>query len=353
MFIYLLNLFVVVLLSFVLNFSQNKRVKIFFLLVVGTQLILLSALRGIEVGSDTASYRSIYEYHLFYGDFFRNRLEFAHNLVMHVIDHFNGHYQWIFVVYAVLTISFMFKGIYNTSSNVYLSVFVYILSYFYYFSFSGIRQWLAAAIIFYAYSHVINKNFIKFSLCVFLASSFHAVSVVMIVVYLIYNTRLFTNKLSLAVLFFGGLVTFVFYEDLLNIALRILPQYVHYLNTEFTDATGYVTQTIFYGSFVLFGILTMVLYNTNRRFKNEFVIMSVALLLTLLSHFRLGLLIRVANYFVIFGVLFLPTCLEHITDKRHKMVFGLFMLSVLIVHHTRWLVQEMWNIVPYSFFFND
>ena len=54
-----------------------------------------------------------------------------------------------------------------------LSLFVYIASGMYTVSMNGIRQSLAAAIIFAATKYILNGNFKKFLLVILLASTFH------------------------------------------------------------------------------------------------------------------------------------------------------------------------------------
>ena len=74
-----------------------------------------------------------------------------------------------------------------------LSLFVYIASGIYTVSMNGIRQSLAAAIIFAATKYILDGNFKKFLLVILLASTIHQTALIFIPIYFIVRRKAWTR----------------------------------------------------------------------------------------------------------------------------------------------------------------
>ena len=89
-----------------------------------------------------------------------------------------------------------------------LSLFVYIASGLFLVSMNGIRQFLAAAVIFAATKYIFDGSWIKFSLVVLLASSFHQSALILIPIYFLIRREAWTKTtfgiLGLAVIIVIG-----------------------------------------------------------------------------------------------------------------------------------------------------
>lgn len=64
----------------------------------------------------------------------------------------------------------------------------------YFSAFNGMRQWIASIILFWAIKYIWNDNFIKYFICVILASTIHISALIMIPVYFIVKERPFGRK---------------------------------------------------------------------------------------------------------------------------------------------------------------
>src|SRR5699024_9590934 len=124
-----------------------------------------------------------------------------------IISKLNLNSQVLFLVFSILTMFFLYKGIkYYSANNYFYKPVFYILMLIYTFfpSLNVVRQTLAAVIIFYGSIHIINRSFLKFLLWVFVASLFHSSSIVFIVMYFFINKNF--RRAHLLILLFLSLL---------------------------------------------------------------------------------------------------------------------------------------------------
>ena len=89
-----------------------------------------------------------------------------------------------------------------------LSVYLYVTNMAYYSSFNGVRQWFAAAILFYGYRHFFD-NRRRYMVTVFLASLFHTSAIVMIPIYYVVRKPFFRKANFLIAMIFVGFTLFL------------------------------------------------------------------------------------------------------------------------------------------------
>jgi transmembrane protein EpsG len=113
-----------------------------------------------------------------------------------------------------------------------LSFFVYITAGMFTVSMNGIRQFLAASIIFIATKYLLNGDFKKYVLVVIFASTFHQSALVLIPIYFIVRRKAWTKVtfilLALAVFIVMGFNKF---SEMLFSSIEVT-QYSHYSNFE-------------------------------------------------------------------------------------------------------------------------
>ncbi|WP_214792373.1 MULTISPECIES: EpsG family protein [unclassified Exiguobacterium] len=83
-------------------------------------------------------------------------------------------YQWLFIISAVITVSFFYKAFSYENNNVSLGLMVFIFTttqYFYYFGI--MRMGIAVSIVAVAYRYIIQGNRKKYILMILLATMFH------------------------------------------------------------------------------------------------------------------------------------------------------------------------------------
>ena len=106
---------------------------------------------------------------------------------------------WFVMACAVLTMCLLLIPQYKYSSSFLFSTLLFILVGNWHSSFNGVRQFLAAAIVFAGHRYIFERNFKKYALVVFLAFCTHRSAIVMIVPYFILNNRLSVKNILLLV----------------------------------------------------------------------------------------------------------------------------------------------------------
>jgi len=191
---YLFILFMAILLSvsrfdLCVRFSRHTSVDItpYFLLIIF--LISVSSIR-YGIGYDYFRYLS----HV--GDLAYlkgHSYESINTLIFFVANKLNQP-QLVFIIYAIVTGWFIYRGCKENSLNIGLSLLIYVCL-FYTESFSTIRQWAAAAIIFWGFRYIKNKKFIKYIICCLVATLIHQYAFLSIVIYFFYYANTITSTI--------------------------------------------------------------------------------------------------------------------------------------------------------------
>lgn len=152
--------------------------------------IIISALR-FNVGTDYQSYVDIYDNLsgvpikvYLSGNF---NIEIGFYIIMKIASLFSNSINVMFGISSLLTTVFFYFGMKNFRiKNMALSFFLF-LTILYPQSFNLVRQYIAIAIAFYAFSFISNNKLLRFMFWILIASAFHASALLLLPVYLIKN----------------------------------------------------------------------------------------------------------------------------------------------------------------------
>jgi transmembrane protein EpsG len=156
-----------------------------------------------------------------------------------IISKFNFNSQALFLTLSTLTMFFLFKGIKYYTNNEYTFkpvLYIIFLIFTYFTSFNGVRQALAAAILFYASKYIVEKSLWKFSVWIVFSMLFHSSSVIFFGLYFI-ATRDFNRIILLLGIFFSFMLS----------NLGIIAGFIEYifLNYSFLDIGGYLENYLY------------------------------------------------------------------------------------------------------------
>jgi transmembrane protein EpsG len=196
----------------------SKRMKYFSIIISLFILVALSGLRS-SIG-DTGYY--MYSYKNLTIDFssLLSYRDFGFIVYQLVLKQFFHHPQALIFITALITLVLIFKTINRYTISISFSVFLFITSGIYLSSMNGIRQFLAASIIFYATPIMFNRKMWKYILIVLIASTIHNSALIMIPVYFFAKIEL-SQKMVLFLLAVVTMVSVRFY-DFFNIFSIIL-----------------------------------------------------------------------------------------------------------------------------------
>ena len=183
----------------------------FLVFIAMLSLVLVSGLRK-NIG-DTYFY--MHSYTLLKGKSFTDikfEDEFGFEILQLFLYQISDDPQLLIFITALITNSLIVIALYKYSRMIELSLFVFIASGLYTVSMNGIRQSMAAAIIFAATKYILEGNFKKFLLVILLAATIHQTALIFIPIYFIVRRKAWTRDtyilLGLGVLLAAGFSEF-------------------------------------------------------------------------------------------------------------------------------------------------
>lgn len=173
--------------------SGNKTRYELFVFLATAVLILVSGLR-YDVGTDYLSYsRAFLTRAARLKDDLKSFKEPGLDFIAWISSKFSRDYALFFFIVSVITVSLNVKTIKKYSDSICLGLMFYVLTGAWHNSFNGIRQYLAAAILFAGHRYMYERKFWKYLFVVFLATCFHTTALIMLPVYFLAG-RKFTWK---------------------------------------------------------------------------------------------------------------------------------------------------------------
>lgn len=211
-----------------------------------------------EVGTDYASYYSIFEENTSF-DYFFSKGEWLFALIVKSGQHIGVPAQGMFAVFYLMNFIFLYKLLYLLDKKIiFFFILLYIsLSTVFNNQLNGLRQYTAIYIITYAtVNYYNNKSYLKFLLWVTIATGIHLSSVLVIpfsVFFLIPTLKSHYYYFILAVSAFMSLTSSLGWTvDFLSSALP--PFYSHYLQSDLNtsnDVSKVITKFIFFPFYLL------------------------------------------------------------------------------------------------------
>lgn len=169
-------------------------------------LVLVSGLRS-NIG-DTYFYKIIYNNNEFDWEYVLSQKDIGFGILQMVLKKFSDDSQTMIFITALITNMLIVLVLYKYSRLFELSIYVYITSGMFLVSMNGIRQYLAAAIIFVATRYLFEGDWKKYSLIIIFASFFHQSAIILIPIYFMVRRKAWTSAtlimLLLAILFTAG-----------------------------------------------------------------------------------------------------------------------------------------------------
>lgn len=123
--------------------------------------------------------------------------------------------QSLILFSAVITVGLYCWTIYHRSSAYLLSMLLYLFLGQWQGSFNGVRQYLAAAILFSGYRFILKKKYLKFSLIVLAAALFHKSAIVMLLPCFLFSRK--PDFKQIAILAIGSIVLALSYDTIFSI----------------------------------------------------------------------------------------------------------------------------------------
>lgn len=218
----------------VLNRHKHKQMTLVFFVLASAVLIFVAGFR-YYVGADFINYFSHYKDNA--DAFFETLLvldEPGYNFICWLVVLFKGNGAVVIFMAAAITIFCFLRTIYNNTNHLLAATLLFVFLGCWHGSFNGIRQYLAAAILFAGIRFIKEKKFWKYAFVVFIAFLFHSSAVLMIFIYFIAYNKI--NLKNIFILIIGSIIILYSFTEVLNFAGFLLKQ-------EYIES-GYITNSV-------------------------------------------------------------------------------------------------------------
>lgn len=306
--IYIILVFYVLSIGIVLKVVNNKKNKLLFIIMVLIPLIFLGVFRSDLVGVDTGSYIELFNEISMSNNFFYGRYEIGYVLYNKLIACFTTD-PWVVIslnstIAAMLYLIFIYKN----SLNIVYSTFLLLTLTYWQLAFNVQRGSIAIGIIFCGLQFLNNQKWIKWTTTVIIASLFHYAVLIFIPVYFLQFINL-TWKRVLIILC-GFVLAKETFTILKSVLANFLPEYYRWYLVAPNSDEG--NGRIFIIGICILGYGLLRIHEVKKRFA-DFNIMFWIPLITcgfyLLSS-ELYVLIRIAQIFEIYFIIFIPRIIE-------------------------------------------
>lgn len=325
------------------NIVNKKKKDGFWCFIAWLILSLIEGLRSFDIGTDTSMYAYLFTSNNM--ESFETGFRILGACLYAVTDN---------PIFFLMVISFITNGliifsIYRVSSNPYISVFSYIVLYYYFQSFNAMRQYIAIGLILVAYSFLRQNQFIKYLIGIFISIFFHSSAVVGILL-LPYHFITTYNKASVNVLnvlknvifplVIGVLIIFSFNFGL-TLLTSLFPKYLTYLQMDYFDGINVVQQIVVNSSI----FLAYIIFTNNREFV--FPLGTAVALSCMIS--SVGILMRFVWYFDIFSIFAIAEVWNtNLFEEKSKVILRIAIILLGLSFMTYYLYMNVMRVANYS-----
>lgn len=357
MIIYLLAIMIIGLLFLIGR--RNPKLNIAALVLSFIVLWLISGLKDQTVGTDTPSYVAYFEATvngsagidtLFHDNIFTfSGFEKGFQILTYLISRLTTSYTiYSLILYSIVSISTLML-IKKNSSNYFLSTMIYMLL-FYLPSLSAIRQSLAISIVLLGYNFIKERKLIKYVAVVLLATLMHQASIVMIVIYFMYNRtvnpKIIFRYVSIALISLFSVVPLIYFMSSVNV------RYSFYIDRIGSYSLG---SFLTLGLYLIIGMFCYVSFRKTRKKQQTeenalLVKTSLAGAAASIIALKVNALSRLSTEFMIYIIIAIPQFISNypVRTRRHMtiatiLLLTLYSLSILL------LKPEWYNVTNYQF----
>ncbi|GIN73226.1 transmembrane protein EpsG [Bacillus sp. J14TS2] len=189
-------------------------------------LVIVSGLRS-NIG-DTYVYKSIYETNEFTWEYILSQKDIGFGILQMLLKKISDDPQMMIFTTALLT-NVLIVGVLAKYSRLFeISTYVYITGGLFLVSMNGIRQLLAAAIIFTGTKYLMEGKWLRYFLIVLIASTFHQSALILIPIYFIVRYKAWSKATYILLVF--SIIIVVGYEQFSDLLFTAIEdsQYGHY-----------------------------------------------------------------------------------------------------------------------------
>ena len=293
--------------------TSQQAVRKMYAILMGSLLFIMSALRADTVGTDVAGYiehfRKIPNTSIV--DVITTGKDRGFYVFIKLLSYLISNPRFYLVVIAAIFALSISVFIYRYSKEPAFSFFALLPLSFIYFSMTGLRQTLAMSVVLFAYPYIVRRKPLHFFLLIILASAFHKSALIFSLAYLASYIK-WTWK-TIAVISLSFIATYLGRYYIVMLLIYIDPTRGY----DITDAGGGISTLLMFTGIFLFTLV----YRNSVVDDPDYYPMYFLLVLGMIFQMMtpvLNEMYRIAMYFNIYVIVFLPTVICRINDKNMR-----------------------------------
>ena len=306
-----------------ITYIKPNKLMVFLVILC---LVLVSGLRN-NIG-DTFFYIHIYETNDFSWDYVLSQKDIGFGILQMLLKQLSDDPQILVFTTALITNALIGLVLYKYSRISELSLYVYITSGMYIVSMNGIRQYLAAAILFTATKYLFEGDWKKYSLIVLIASTFHQSALILIPIYFMVRRKAWTGStlvlLLLAIIFTLGFNQF---SQVLFSAIED-SHYSEYKNS--TEGGANILRVLVYAAPVIFAYLGREKLSEIFPKSDYIVNMSLLAVVFMIISTQNWIFARFTIYFGLYELILISWVIKLFTDNNQKFIYYLILVCYFI-----------------------
>lgn len=333
---------------------ENKKSRfLIFTILCSLPFFIISAIR-YDVGTDYL-YRYVPEFYKLTNGIEVWNYEFGFTLLNKIIICLGGNYEWLFIITSAIIIFPFMYIVLKMSKNPVLSIALFFLCGYFFQSLNILREYMAIILVLCSYPYLLDRKYIKWLFLIFLAFSFHYVSIVALIMPFFVNK----NILNLRITTILSIFIIVFKKIIQNIIYYLLgfTKFSVYIGSIFD--TSEIKETLIVINIIIY-IAMLYCYHKKRQYDNIsyednfFLSMQALSIITLIAGFVSFLFFRIAFYFTIFQVISIPKYFEDLKIK-YKNIKKIKIMFILLLSLTLFYTNILNNneeVLPYKTIFD-
>ena len=364
--IYLVQVFLILLMSAGFHPANNERGKKWFLFLSFVLLTVVSGIRGYTVGADTKVYVRWYE-NIDYIAITNGRFEAGFTLFMKALHKISSNPSFLLFVSSIICIGTFCVFADRHSKRPTMSVLLYVLLGAYFSQMNTMRQSLALSITMWSFMLILDdreseqhniRRIIISALLILLATSFHTIAIVAFIPWVLLirqgkNEDESKLSISWAVMrtLLLAVIVFVAYSIIMRIAIAILPGYTNYFYGTWSDSNYFASllKTLISVVFLVVGAIVLRGRKLTNAQRFSIIMLGLNIVFQVLS-MRMEIWGRIASLFGIYAYLmWVPEFLDEIQLISNRWItewaitgFSFAYMLIVLVFRPEWTL-----VVPY------
>ena len=306
-------------------------------------LLVVGGSRGVDVGTDTKSYRILFELFSWDKASLYHANEPFYLLLQYLALKAGIGYEGLVFVTMFLTLAILYFVVVKWSDRPNFSILCYVLLYFYFNSFNTSRQYIAISFVLLSFYFIAHGNKKWGLVSVAIAILFHYYAFVALVVMLLLQKWEVKKKLLLVVLgitFLLGVTPAI--QQLIHYSSGFIPMLSNFLGTVHEGRSE-----LFSFSRLLLNIYVVFLLLVLREKDSMLTIFAVGVCMLNLFAFQ-PVVGRLAQYFTVIQIIIVPSIPEMAKQKKNVGIYTLISLVYMLVSWTYLIFSNVGEVVPWE-----